>query len=136
MNYPVIAILKNDKNIYSLNKSDAEICLVDLINIYEGAIFIDSRLKVYSIKNAYKISWAYFFGYHPLLKGRSARIKFVFEKVESISLKEVKEVLTNKLEKGVEKGFWYSVKTIPRLINRIDASKDFTQILKIFREDD
>ena len=87
MKYPVIAILDGDKNVYSFDKKDLEICSVDLIRIFNKSVFFESDLKKHFVSKAERVSWAYILGYHPLLKGRSAKIKFK----EKVSLMDVKK---------------------------------------------
>jgi len=135
MKYPVIAFLDGDKNVYSFEKKDAEICLIDLIRIFDKAIFFDSDLKKHFVENAVKVSWAYIFGYHPLLKGRSAKIKFRINQSEKVSVSDVKNELISKLDNGVEKGFWYSKKDIPGLKEKVNEATDFNSLARLFSED-
>lgn len=135
MKYPVIAILNRDKNIYCFDRDHAEVCSSDLVNIFEKAIFFDSNLTKHTIHNAEKVSWAYFFGYHPLLKGRSIKIKFNIKHSELVSISDIKDKLISRLEMGVEKGFWYSKKDIPSLKDKVRKSKDFQSLVKVFNED-
>ena len=135
MKYPILVLLKSDKNIYAAEKSDVEYCIINLINIYEDSIFIDSNYNLYEIKRAIKKSWAYLFGYHPFLKGRTAKIEFEINDVKKLSLKDIQEILLEKLDKGVEKGFWYKNKDIPKLKTRVMSAKTINEIIKIFSED-
>ena len=135
MKYPIVAFLDRDKNIYSFDKKDSEICSIDLIEKFNNAVFYDSDLNKHLISNAEKISWAYFYGYHPLLKGRSVKIRFKIDRSEKVSLKDVKNALILKLENGVEPGFWYSKKDIPKLTENVHNAHDFNSLVKIFSED-
>ena len=135
MKYPILVLLKSDKNIYAAEKKTVEYCSIDLTDDYNNSIFIDSNCYLYEIKRAKKKSWAYILGYHPFFKGRTAKIEFEINDVKKIELNDVQKILLEKLDKGVEKGFWYKNKDIPKLKTRVKSAKTINEIIKIFSED-
>ncbi|RZJ76300.1 MAG: hypothetical protein EOO45_02800, partial [Flavobacterium sp.] len=133
MKYPIIQIFQNDKNIYA-KEDGLAIASVNLMPIFVNSVILDSTGNVYRVKKAFRIGWAYFFGYSLLMKGRTAKIDFEFTEIEKYSLETLKELLVSKLQNGVERRFWYTEKNIPSLIARINQSEDYSSLTKIGRD--
>lgn len=131
MKYPIIQILENDKNIYAESNTPAK-ADISLLPIFNNSIILDADGFKYVVKCAYKLRWMYFFGFHPLMKGRTVQIGYEFSEEGKIDLLGFKNFLTSKLSLGVEKKFWYKQKDIPELIKRINGAQNYKQIIDIF----
>ncbi|WP_396175743.1 hypothetical protein [Flavobacterium sp.] len=121
-NYPILHLFENDKNIYA-QKQGPQIASVSKLCFFDNSIILDVNGYCYLVKKANKVGWLNFFGFHPLIKGRTAKIDYEFYKIEKISVEEFK---------GVDENFWYSKKQIPNLIKQVQDCKDFIKIIKIF----
>jgi hypothetical protein len=129
--YPIVHLFEKDKNIYA-QKSKPQIASISKIDSFNNSIVLDSAGSLFVIKKAFKISWLYFFGFHPLIKGRTAKIDYEYSNIEKISLDKCKIIMIQKLSEGVNNGFWYTKKQIPSLIQKIESSKDYKEIIDIF----
>jgi hypothetical protein len=130
-NYPILHLFENDKNIYA-QKQGPQIASVSKLCFFDNSIILDVNGYCYLVKKANKVGWLNFFGFHPLIKGRTAKIDYEFYKIEKISVEEFKGIIIEKLTKGVDENFWYSKKQIPNLIKQVQDCKDFIKIIKIF----
>lgn len=134
MDFPIVHLLKNDKNIYADSESKQQ-SSPKLLHIFNDSIIIDSIGQKFTIKKAKIKSWAFFFGYHPFYKGRRANIDFDYKSVNQISLNEFKDIITEKLNTGVGKSFWYTKKDIPRLKERVMKAESYKGVIEIFLYD-
>jgi hypothetical protein len=135
--YPIIQIIIGDKTIYALNTKQGLERYSDLgsLQVFNESVILDSTGKRYIVKKAIKKGWAYFFGYHPLHKGRTVKIDFIFDDIKQLSLMEFKETVIHQLDIGIGRSSWYRKKDIPDLILRINNSKSFEDVIAIFLYD-
>ena len=131
LNYPILHLFENDKNIYA-QKKPPQIASISQIFIFNNSIILDSKGHMFIVNKAFKIGWLYFFGFHPFIKGRTAKIDYEYKNMESLSLNKFKEIVINKLKQGVGQNFWYSKKQIPNLIERVKNSQDYKDIIDVF----
>lgn len=134
MKYPIIHLFENDKNIYA-QKKGPEVGSITLFDTFINSIILDSHGFKYKIKSVRRIGWVNFWGYHPLMKGRTAKIEYEFKEREQISLEVFKEIVIERLSKGVGQGFWYSKKDIPHLIEKVVISIDYQSVIECFMSD-
>lgn len=131
MKYPIIQVFNNDKNIYAQIKSPA-LASVDLLSTFANSVILDSDGNMYKVKKAYKTAWAYLLGYHPLMKGRTAKIAYEFSEIRKLSLDEFKQFVIDKLNLGVKNDFWYKEKDIPTLVGQIKEKESFESVIECF----
>lgn len=134
MKYPIIHLFENDKNIYAQTKGP-EYASVSLFHTFINSIILDSQGYKCKVKGVRRIGWANFWGYHPLMKGRTAKIEYEFSEREQISLEVFKHIVVERLSAGVNRGFWYSEKDIPLLIEKVDKSPDYKSVVECFVND-
>ncbi|TSD67270.1 hypothetical protein FFF34_007705 [Inquilinus sp. KBS0705] len=134
MQYPIIQLFENDKNIYAQSKGPEQ-ASVSLFHIFVNSIILDSQGYKRKVKEIRKVGWANFWGYHPLIKGRTAKIEYEFSEQEHLSLDNFKSLVTERLLAGVNKGFWYAKKDIPFLVNKVSESYDYKSVVECFIKD-
>lgn len=131
MKYPLIHIFNNDKNIYAQTKGPA-LASIDLLHTFDNSVILDSNGVMHTVKRAYKTGWRYFFGYHPLMKGRTAKIGYEVSESKQLSLSEFKQAVMERLNSGVGNAFWYKEKDIPLLISQIKEKESFKAVVEYF----
>ena len=99
MIFPLIAIKKDDQNIYyfesakPLNQTSQE--LFDK-KIYNQVKFIDSNGFVYDVKNVKKIGLAWLWGFNPFLKGKQIKIALEYDvHPNAMNLDDLKSIVLN-----------------------------------------
>lgn len=137
MKLPVVSFLKNDKNIYADDsKQHLKSASTSLMHVSNDSTIIDSQGVLYKIKRTYQTGWRYLWGYHPLQKGRTAKIDFEIESTKKVSLDEFKNIIIEKLDGGVGRDFWYTKRDIPRLKERVTKAETHKEIIEIFLYDE
>lgn len=137
MELPVVYFLKNDKNIYAYDSERRlKSASISLLHLSKDSVLIDSLGSFYNIKQAYKTGWRYLWGYHPFEKSKKAKIDFEIGSTKKISLYEFKNIITEKLDRGVGRSFWYTKKNIPRLKERVIKAETYKEIIEIFLYDE
>ncbi|WP_285008666.1 hypothetical protein [Pedobacter faecalis] len=131
INYPILHLFKADKNIYTKAKGP-ELASTSLFGIFKDSYILDAQGKFFQVRGVRRVGWAYFFGYHPLMKGRTARVEYEFEDVNQLALPKFKEYVIERLKSGVSKGFWYSKKDIPMLIRKVEDASSYSVVVECF----
>ena len=137
MKLPVVYFLKNDKNIYADDsKLHLKSASTSLMHVSNDSTIIDSQGVLYKIKRTYQTGWRYLWGYHPLQKGRTAKIDFEIESTKKVPLDDFKNIIIKKLNSGVEKNFWYNKRDISRLKERVIKAETYKEVIDIFLYDE
>lgn len=137
MNLPVVTYSNTDKNIYAFDSEKyLKRASIDLIHVLNDSYIVDSSGIFYHVDKAYKTKWLYLWGYNPLKKGRTAKIDFEIESTKKISLEDFKNIITEKLDSGVGRDFWYTKKDIPRLKERVMKAETYKEVIEIFLYDE
>ena len=134
MKYPIIHLFENDKNIYAQTKGP-EYASVSLFHTFNNSVILDSQGYKYKVRGIRRIGWANIWGYHPLMKGRTAKIEYEFSEREQISLDVFKYLVVERLSAGINPGFWYAKKDIPLLIDKVGKSLDYKLVVECFVND-
>jgi hypothetical protein len=134
MKFPVIGLLKGDSLIYIIdNETDLKKASVDLINIYTDSLIVDSSGKRFIVDKAFKTGWAtIFWGYNPLINGRTATIDFEFSSVNDISLDEFKSILIERLKEKFVSHFYFDLSQA-EIIELVDKADSFERVIEIFK---
>ncbi len=131
INYPILHFFKTDKNIYSKAKGP-ELASISLCGTFKDSYILDSQGKFFQVRGVRRVGWAYLLGYHPLMKGRTARVEYEFEDVNQLALPKFKEFVIERLKSGVSKGFWDSKKDIPMLIRKVEGASSYRSVVECF----
>lgn len=132
LKYPVICLSEKDYMIYLYsNYSDMRRTSEDLLGIWNDVKIIDSQGLEFKINEVIKTGLRGIFGWHPLLKGKSIYVDFVFSDGKNVDLVKLKNELINRVEKT--KQFWKEAWSIKELKNAINEAKTFKEIITLFR---
>lgn len=134
MQFPVAVLKKNDPIIYvyedyeTMRKTSEELLKQ---NIWQNCELVDSRGKKYYVSDVKKVGLRGLWGWHPLLKGKSIWVDFIFSEEGEISIENLKEVVLSKIDK--KKSFWESAWDINDLKAKIKNSVTIKEIIKILQ---
>lgn len=136
MNLPIILIFKDDPKIYATTDEDIlKKSSLDLIDKFKEASIIDSTGMLYKIKRAYKVKWAtLFWGYHPLFKGRMAKIEFEMESEYSINLRDFKDIVLGKINKKYFKHLYFDIEK-KGFLELIAKQNNHKELIELFLYD-
>jgi hypothetical protein len=134
--FPIIYLLKDDKIIYGcVEKKDFYKCELKFLDRFKNSIIIDSSGTYFEIDKAEKIGWGtWLLGYHPLMKGRSIKVKYFYKEIKKLEWAEFQEILINRLKMEVNP-IWYPNKP-NTIINRLNNSSNFQEVIELFSFED
>lgn len=136
MKFPIISLSHNNPNVYAFaDEKTSKTCGVDLLYVHNESIILDAEGIEYFIASAHKVKWAYIFGYHPFYKGRSVIVDFNISDKKQLQLDGFKQIVVERLNKGVKPPFWYTKKEIPWLKSKVEEANSFKQVIEIFLYD-
>lgn len=136
LEYPAIKLFKNDQRIYAYADSRSfHRASPELIGLYSGARFIDAGGNEHRIRAARRVGWGtWLWGYHPLLKGRIARVDFAVDGTRRIDLVEFKRIVLDRLDPGAARPGWYPAPA-ERLRPWVQKAESFAQLMALFIHD-
>jgi hypothetical protein len=131
--YPAVKLLAGDPRVYAYaDAREFHRASADLIGIYRNAVFIDAAGWRYRIREAFRVGWGtWLLGYHPLLKGRIARIDFAVEDRRRLGLEEFKREITGRLKPSVSRPGWYP-NPPGKALPRIERAASFAEVMGLF----
>jgi hypothetical protein len=134
MKFPVIGLLKGDSLIYIIdNETNLKKASVDLVDTYKDSLIVDSSGKRFIVDRAFKTGWAtIFWGYNPLINGRTATIDFEFSSIKDISLDEFKSILIERLKAKFVSHFYFDLSQV-EMIGLVDKANSFERLMEIFQ---
>jgi ribosomal protein S24E len=131
--FPSLIFIPTEKTIQATDHQISRIG-VEFASLFNAAIFIDQNGCKSTVLETKRTGWAYFWGYNPLLKGRSIKIALIFSDCEHISLNDLKEFISEKLDQQWRPVFANPVNN-KRLIQKITESKSHIEIVNLFLYD-
>ncbi|MCU0560449.1 MAG: hypothetical protein MUD16_09685 [Desulfobacterales bacterium] len=134
--YPAVKLFKNDPRIYAYADARSfHLASTDLIGLYAGARFIDAAGTEVRVREAYRTGWGTrLWGYHPLIKGRTATIDFAVEGTRAIGLPEFKRLVLERLSPATARPGWYPA-AAERIRPRVEQAESFGEIMALFLYD-
>lgn len=131
--FPALFFTPTNKKISASNHAITRI-RADSISLFKGAIIIDQNGYKRTVLEVQRKGWAYILGYHPFLKGRSIQVEFTLSEGKPITLSELKEFLSGKIQEK-----WKSELPQPinykQLINKIENAESYKEIVNIYLYD-
>jgi hypothetical protein len=131
--FPSLVFIPTEKTIQATNHQISRIG-VESATLFDGAIFIDQNGCKSTVLETKRTGWAYFWGYNPLLKGRSIKIALTFSDCEHISLDDLKEFISEKLDQKWRPVFPNPVNN-KILIQKMMESQSHLEIINLFLYD-
>jgi hypothetical protein len=133
MKYPVLFMDNIRKEIGFLSKP-ITYCLVSSVNTFEGNILIDTSGDKFEIVEIEKTGWAFFWGYHPLFKGRIVKIRMKIVQSDSVTITSLKSILLEHLKNG-----WNFLKphkvSVAEWEDQIEKCESHIDIIRLFMFD-
>ncbi len=134
--YPAVKLFAGDSRIYAY--ADARgfhRASADLIGIYRNAVFIDAEGTQYRIREAFRVGWGtWLMGYHPLMKGRTARIDFSVVDRRRMDLGEFKQEIHERLKPSASHPGWYP-DPVEKMLPRVEKATSFAEVIALFLND-
>src|SRR5262245_56434565 len=136
MTFPIILIFKDDPKVYATkDEGMLKKGALDLIDKFKEASIIDSSGVLYKIKRAYKVKWTtLFWGYHPLLKGRKAKIEFEMESERTISTNDFRDIILEKINRKYFKHLYFDIEK-KEFLNLIAKQNNHQELIELFLYD-
>jgi hypothetical protein len=132
LNYPIICLGEKDSMIYLYsNYLDMRKTSEELLGIWNNFKLIDSQGLEYKVLEVKKTGLRGIFGWHPLLKGKSIYVDYVFSEGIKVDFNKLKYELINRVEKS--KQFWKEAWSIKELRKAINEAKTFEELIVLFR---
>lgn len=134
--FPIIGILKGDNIIYSCtNIIDYLKCDITYLDKFKDSIVIDSTGTYFKIEKTERTGWGtWMWGYHPLMKGRSIKIRFTYSEIRKLDWVEFKEIIADKLTRDVD-STWYA--NDPKIIlKQLEKPDSFKRVIELFAYDE
>lgn len=134
--YPAIKLFRGDPRIYAYaGAGEFHLASADLIGIYVDAVFIDAGGTEYRIQSAHRVGWGtWLMGYHPLLKGRMAKIDFTPAGTRDLPLHEFRDMVASRLRLPGIGSDWYP-SGIQKILPRVEKASSFEEIISLFLYD-
>lgn len=133
IHYPALFLYEADHTIAAHFKPITYL-LKDSLYLYDNCIIIDSSSRMIRISEAVSKGWAFFWGYHLLLKGRSVKIEFIQKSSENITLNQIKSLIKEKLDERWAPIFVDAPKKA-KLLKRIVNSSSVKEVINCFLYD-
>jgi len=130
--FPIIKKFEGDNVVYGCTEEkEYGLCDLTFVDKNKNAIVIDSDGRLFRIDYATQTGWGtWFWGYHPLFKGRLAKVTYSYKEIRDMTWGEFSAFLTEHLSKKVDP-MWYP-NPKKRILAQLERTSSFQDIIEMF----
>ncbi|GAB4034630.1 hypothetical protein [Spirosoma jeollabukense] len=130
--FPVISFYEGRSMIYYFDsKKEFHYTSEEILKkgLFKNVQLIDSNGQGHKIQAVEKTGYRGLWGFHPLLKGTSIKVKYTLEKTKQYAFEEIKQFIFEKLNVRGSRILWGRTRKV--LLDRLEAASTIKELLAV-----